>query len=70
MSRIGWERPEDHDAPTEDIGIRGRLYFFRILVVIIFALLLYRVYFIQQTEGPKLTTLARENQFARLEDTE
>lgn len=67
MSRIGWERPEDHDAPTEDIGIRGRLYFFRIIVVIIFGLLLYRVFFIQQTEGQELTKLAQENQFAVLE---
>ncbi len=67
MSRIGWERPEDRDAPDEDIAVRGRLYFFRILVIIIFGLFIYRVYYIQQTQGQEFTTLAQENQFALLE---
>jgi cell division protein FtsI/penicillin-binding protein 2 len=66
MSRIGWDRPEDREEPVEDIALRGRLYFFRILVIIIFALLLYRVYHIQQTRGQSLTVLAQQNQFATL----
>ncbi|HUM70361.1 MAG TPA: hypothetical protein PLK31_16125, partial [Chloroflexota bacterium] len=66
MSRIGWDRPEDRETSAEDIGVRGRLYFLRILIVIIFGLLLYRVYYIQQTRGNELTALAQENQFATL----
>jgi penicillin-binding protein 2 len=66
MSRIGWDRPEDREEPVEDVGLRGRLYFFRIAVLIVFAVLLYRVYHIQQTRGQDLTVLAQENQLAYL----
>lgn len=66
MSRIGWDRPEDRESSVEDIGLRGRLYFFRVVIVIIFGLLLYRVHHIQQTRGGELTALAQENQFATL----
>lgn len=67
MSRIGWERPEDRETPTEDVALRGRLYFFRIIIVIIFAVLLYRVYQIQRTLGQELTVQAQDNQFAILQ---
>lgn len=66
MSRIGWDRPEDREESIEEIGVRGRLYFFRLVVVILFGLLLYRVYHIQRTRGPELTLQAQENQFATL----
>lgn len=66
MSRSGWERTEDTEVPEEDIGVRGRLYFFRGVIIIVLALLLYRVYWLQQTRGEELQTLAEENQLARL----
>lgn len=67
MSRMGWERIEDlEELEKEDFGLRGRLFFFRIVVVSILGLLLYRVYWIQQTEGGELEALAQENQFAVL----
>ncbi|MCP4362833.1 MAG: hypothetical protein GY796_32925 [Chloroflexi bacterium] len=67
MSRIGWEHTEEQEAAAEDVGVRGRLYFFRIFIIIIFGLLLYRVYWIQQSRGEELTIQAQENQFAILE---
>ncbi|MDX1413122.1 MAG: penicillin-binding protein 2 [Candidatus Promineifilaceae bacterium] len=68
MSRIGWERVEDLELrEDEDIGIRNRLYFLRILFAIILGFLLYRVWWIQQTRGPELATLASENQLAELQ---
>lgn len=67
MSRMGWDYPEDHEDSIEDIGTRGRLYFMRIFIIILFGLLLYRVYWIQQNRGVELTTLAQENQFALIE---
>jgi len=66
MSRIGWERVEDMEEPAEDTGIRGRLYLLRFAIIIILALLLYRVYWLQRTQGPELQTLADENQLARI----
>lgn len=67
MSRIGWEREEDQESPMEDFGLRGRLFFLRLFILIIFGLLLYRVYWLQQTKGDDLRTLAQENQFATLQ---
>lgn len=67
MSRMGWERIEDiEELEKEDFGLRGRLFFFRIVVISILGLLLYRVYWIQQTQGTTLQALAQENQFAIL----
>ena len=67
MSHIGWERIEELELKEEeDVGIRNRLRFLRILFVIVLGLLLYRVWWIQQTRGPELATLASENQTAEL----
>jgi penicillin-binding protein 2 len=66
MSRIGWERPEDLEVTEEDRGIRGRLFFLRGIIVVILALLLFRVYWLQRTQGAELQTLAEDNQLARL----
>ena len=67
MSRMGWDRVEDQEElEKEDFGVRGRLFLFRIVVVAILGLLLYRVYWIQQTSGGELEALAQENQFAIL----
>jgi len=66
MSRIGWERIEDIEEPHEDTGIRGRLYLLRFVIVLVLVLLLYRVYWLQRTQGSELQTLAEENQLARL----
>jgi penicillin-binding protein 2 len=67
MSRMGWDRVEDQEElDKEDFGLRGRLFFFRVVVIAILGVLLYRVYWIQQTEGSNLGALAQENQFAIL----
>ncbi|MCI0394444.1 MAG: penicillin-binding protein 2 [Chloroflexi bacterium] len=66
MSRVGWERIEEQEQPEEDSGIRGRLYFLRLLVVAALGLLIYRVYWLQQTRGQEFQTLAEDNQVARL----
>lgn len=67
MSRMGWERIEELELlQQDDPGIRGRLYFLRLLVVVIFGLLLYRVYWLQQNSGAELQELAANNQFAEL----
>ena len=67
MSRMGWERIEEQELQErEDPGLRGRLYFFRIFIVIVLTLLLYRVYWLQQTRGVNLQTQAEDNQFAIL----
>ncbi len=67
MSRIGWERVEDIEAEQEETpGTYGRLAFLRLVFIIILALLIYRVWWIQQMRGPELQSLASENQFATL----
>ena len=66
MSRMGWERIDEMELAEDEGGVSGRLYFFRILIVIIFGLLLYRVYWLQQTRGEELQAQAQENQFAIL----
>ena len=68
MSHIGWERIEELELKEEeDVGIRNRLRFLRILIVIVLGFLLYRVWWIQQTRGPELASLAGENQTADLQ---
>lgn len=66
MSQIGWERPEDVDNSPADAGLRGRIYFLRIFFLVILGGLLYRVVWLQQTEGPDLQAQAQDNQFAVL----
>ncbi len=67
MSRMGWERIEDEEFPDEDTGgDRGRLLFMRAVILIGIAVLLYRVYWLQQTQGNELQTQADDNQIARL----
>ena len=68
MSRIGWERIEDLELREgENIGLRGRIVFLRVLFIMVLFLLIYRVWWIQQTRGPELESLATENQFAVLQ---
>ncbi|MGD8857590.1 MAG: penicillin-binding protein 2 [Chloroflexota bacterium] len=66
MSRIGWERVEDYEAPEDDTGVGGRLLLLRAIIVIAMVVLLYRVYWLQHTRGADLQTQAEENQLARL----
>jgi len=66
MSRMGWERIDEQELEEDDGGVSGRLTFFRILIVLLFGMLLYRVYWLQQTRGEELQAQAQENQFAIL----
>lgn len=66
MSRIGWDRVEDYEAPEDDTGISGRLLLLRIIIIVAMVVLLYRVYWLQHTRGTELQTQAEENQLARL----
>lgn len=69
MSRMGWERVDEQEVDQDDAELSGRLYFFRLVIVIILGVLVYRVYWVQQTQGENLQALARENQFAILRST-
>jgi penicillin-binding protein 2 len=65
---MGWERIEDlEQQEQEDPGLSGRLSFLRIVFVVILGLLLYRVFWLQQTSGQVLQEQAEENQFASLQ---
>lgn len=67
MSRMGWERPEDLAEQAqydEDVGLRERIYFLRLLIVAFFGILLFRVIWLQQVQGRPLTERAIDNQFA------
>lgn len=67
MSRMGWERIEEiEEQENEDIGISGRLYFLRVVMILILGALLFRVYYLQQTKGNDLQALAQDNQLAAL----
>jgi penicillin-binding protein 2 len=67
MSRMGWERIEElEEQENEDVGLTGRLYFLRVVMIIILGALLFRVYYLQQTKGQDLQALAQENQLAAL----
>jgi penicillin-binding protein 2 len=66
MSQIGWESLTEQEETIDDPGLRGRLYFLRLLVVLILGVLLLRVYLLQQTEGSNLALQAEDNQFAEL----
>ncbi len=67
MSSIGWKPPEERDPEIQQIpGIGARLMFMRVIVVVVLSLLVYRVYYLQQTAGPALQERATENQFAVL----
>ena len=67
MSSRGWKPPDERDPEIQQIpGIDGRLLFMRVIVVLVLALLVYRVYWIQQTRGGDLEARATDNQFAVL----
>ena len=69
MSRMGWERPEDWEEQAEYEGtadLRGRLFFLRLLVVVVLGVLLGRVIWLQQTQGENLAIAAEDNQIATL----
>ena len=69
MSRIGWDHIDDQADRVDPQGVNGRLFFFRGLIIIILGLLLYRVYWVQQTRGVDLQALAQDNQLAILKTT-
>lgn len=67
MSRMGWERPEDLAEQAQydqDVGLRERIYFLRLLIVVVLGILLFRVIWLQQVQGRPLTERAIDNQFA------
>ena len=67
MSSSGWKAPEERDPEIQQIpGIGARLLFMRVGIILVLALLVYRVYSIQQTKGPDLTLRAKDNQIATL----
>ncbi len=66
MSRMGWEFPEDAEPVEADPGLQGRLFFLRLVIVAILGLLLYRVFWLQQSEGEQFQASAEDNRFARL----
>ncbi|MCZ7670304.1 MAG: hypothetical protein M5U34_25645, partial [Chloroflexi bacterium] len=67
MSRMGWERIEElEEQENEDLGVRGRLYFLRIGIMVVLGVLLFRVYYLQQTKGQDLQAQAQDNQLAVL----
>jgi penicillin-binding protein 2 len=66
MSRVGWERVEETEVPDSDSGIQVRLVFLRAVFIIVIVLLLYRVFWIQRSQGEEFQTLAEQNQLARL----
>jgi penicillin-binding protein 2 len=64
---MGWEYATDPDPnDEEDSGLQGRLFFFRLIIVAIFGLLLYRVFWLQQTQGDTYQLQAEDNRFASL----
>ena len=67
MSRMGWERIEDQEElAKEDVGLSGRLFFLRLVIITILGLLLYRAWWVQQTRGQDLQGRAEDNRIARL----
>jgi penicillin-binding protein 2 len=65
MSLKGWDLDEKEEV-IADPGMRGRLSFFRIVIVSVLFLLLLRVYTLQESEGSQLQAQASDNQLARL----
>ena len=69
MSSIGWKPPDETESESEihEIpGLRARVAFMRVVIAVLLALLVYRVYWLQETKGEELQALATENQFATL----
>ncbi|MEZ4515453.1 MAG: hypothetical protein R3C44_00970 [Chloroflexota bacterium] len=69
MSSVGWKPPDEaeNESEAQEIpGLRARVAFMRVVIAILLALLVYRVYWLQQTKGEELQALATENQFATL----
>jgi penicillin-binding protein 2 len=57
---------EEKELQEDDLGLRGRLYFLRILILLVFGLLAYRVWWLQQTRGSDLEAQAEDNRLAIL----
>lgn len=65
MSLRGWDVKREENG-VEDPAAHGRLFFLRIFIVAVLALLLGRTYWLQQQQGVELQELAAENQLATL----
>jgi len=66
MSHIGWESVNEPEEQIEDPALRGRIFFFRVIVIAFLIILLVRVFWLQQQQGTELSEQAAENQFAVL----
>lgn len=66
MSMIGWDVPPPENGGEEDPGLRGRLLFFRIVIVGMLVVFLGRVLWLQQTQSAAFEVLAADNQLATL----
>ncbi|HSH03011.1 MAG TPA: penicillin-binding protein 2 [Anaerolineae bacterium] len=67
MSLRGWDFRTNYDSPQRiDPALQGRIALFRIIVIVVFGLLLYRIYWVQTELGEEFQRSAEDNQFARL----
>jgi penicillin-binding protein 2 len=66
MSRAGWDYPEDIEPLQEDPGFRGRLILLRLFIILMVAILLYRVIWLQQNQGIQWQAQAEDNRFATI----
>ena len=67
MSRIGWEYPEEQESDyDQDRGLRERVFFLRLFIIGIFAILLFRVYQLQQLQQDDWRAQSTENSLANL----
>lgn len=66
MSMIGWDiTPPDDDEP-EDPGLRGRILFLRLIIIVVLSILIGRIIFLQQTRRLEFQEMAADNQLATL----
>ncbi len=62
-----WNRQDREEQEYAiDAAFRGRLYFFRIIIVVMTSVLLYRVFWLQQIRGGDFIEQSRDNRTARL----
>lgn len=69
MSRMGWDRSDDIEEQErfeQESDLRGRLFFLRLLVVLVFGFLLSYIVYLQQTRGQDLALRSADNRTAEL----
>ncbi|MEM7802550.1 MAG: hypothetical protein AAF633_25375 [Chloroflexota bacterium] len=61
-----WRREVEVEETAAETGLRSRIFFLRLIFLVTVSGLMFRIFWLQQVQGPDFAALSNENRIARL----